>query len=119
MDNHHELSGHTNLTTGHDGESMLFECPAENVLRLLSGKWKPQILQLASQGTIRFNSLLRKIPGSNKQSLSVAIRELEEAKVLDKKIVSEKPPHIEYSLTDRGRAMMPIFVIAALVAKTT
>jgi DNA-binding HxlR family transcriptional regulator len=119
MNNHPDLPGHKNLTTRHDGESVLQECVAENVLRLLTGKWKPQVIQLASQGTVRFNSLLRKIPGSNKQSLSVAIRELEEANVLDKKIVSQKPLHIEYSLTERGRAMIDVFRVAASVAKNT
>jgi DNA-binding HxlR family transcriptional regulator len=113
------VSGHKILTTPADGESVLHECPAEDVLRLLSGKWKPQILQLAAQGSVRFNSLLRKIPGSNKQSLSVALRELEEEHVIVKTVISEKPQHIEYNLTDRGKAMMPIFSLAARVARDT
>ena len=99
-----------------EADGVLRPCPAIDVLRLLVGKWKPEILQLASQNKIRFNSLLRKIPGSNKQSLSVALRELEEADVLHKKVVSEKPPHIEYTLTDRGRSMIPIFHVASRVA---
>jgi DNA-binding HxlR family transcriptional regulator len=100
------------------GESVLYACPAEDVLRLISGKWKPQILQLAYQGTIRFNGLLRKIPGSNKQSLSVALHELEGAQMLSKKVVSEKPLHIEYVLTERGMSLMPIFRMAAEVARS-
>lgn len=99
-----------------DGDGVLRPCPAIDVLRLLVGKWKPEILQLASQNKIRFNSLLRKIPGSNKQSLSVALRELEQANVLHKNVVSAKPPHVEYTLTDRGRSMIPIFHVASRVA---
>jgi DNA-binding HxlR family transcriptional regulator len=108
-----------NLTAPSDGqgEGVLYECPAEEVLRLISGKWKPQILQLASQGTIRFNGLLRKIPGSSKQSLSVALHELEEGRVLNKNVVSLKPLHIEYQLTEKGRAIMPIFSVAAIAAR--
>ena len=99
-------------------ESVLYECPAEDVLRLISGKWKPQILQLAFQGPIRFNGLLRKIPGSSKQSLSVALHELEGAQVLTKKVVSEKPLHIEYLLSEKGLSLMPIFRMAADVARS-
>jgi DNA-binding HxlR family transcriptional regulator len=99
------------------GDSILYACPAEDVLRLISGKWKPQILHLASQGPIRFNGILRRIRGSNKQSLSVALHELEEGRVLDKNIVSQKPLHIEYSLTEKGLAVLAIFRAAALAAK--
>lgn len=109
-------AGHEHVSGKGEEESVLRACPAIDVLRLISGKWKPEILQLASQSKIRFNSLLRKIPGSNKQSLSVALRELEEADVLHKHVVSEKPLHIEYTLTDRGRSIIPIFQVASAVA---
>ena len=49
-------------------------CPAEGVLKMLSGKWKPQIFRLALNGSIRFSSLLRDIEGSNKQSIAVALK---------------------------------------------
>ncbi|WP_370692050.1 winged helix-turn-helix transcriptional regulator [Kaistella sp. SH40-3] len=41
-------------------------CPAEGLLKLLSGKWKPQIFKLALDDSVRFSSLLRDIEGSNK-----------------------------------------------------
>ncbi|MBB2147481.1 winged helix-turn-helix transcriptional regulator [Pedobacter gandavensis] len=85
-------------------------CPAEGLLKLLSGKWKPQIFRLAVDGSVRFNSLLKKLPNSNKQSLSTALKELEEAKLLIRTIVKEKPLHIEYNLSKRGRALIPIFM---------
>jgi DNA-binding HxlR family transcriptional regulator len=84
-------------------------CPTEGLLKLLSGKWKPQILRLAVEGPVRFNSLLRKLPGSNKQSISIALKELEEADLLIRTIIKKKPLHIEYTLSQRGRAMIPIF----------
>lgn len=85
-------------------------CPAEGLLKLLSGKWKPQIFRLAVDGSVRFNGLLKKLPNSNKQSLSTALKELEEAKLLIRTIVKEKPLHIEYNLSKRGRALIPIFM---------
>ncbi len=90
-------------------ESDMESCPAEGLLKLLSGKWKPQIFRLAVEGPVRFSSLLRKFPNSNKQSISIALRELEEADLLIRTIIKKKPLHIEYTLSQRGRAMIPIF----------
>jgi DNA-binding HxlR family transcriptional regulator len=84
-------------------------CPAQELLKTLSGKWKPQIFFYAVQGPVRFSSLLRDIQGANKQTLSVALRELEEADLLIKNIVSEKPLHIAYSLSEKGHSLIPIF----------
>ncbi|MBL7733842.1 MAG: helix-turn-helix transcriptional regulator [Chitinophagaceae bacterium] len=85
-------------------------CPAQGLLKLLSGKWKPEIFRLAAERPLRFNSLLRQIHGSNKQSLSVALRELEEVGLLEKVIIKQKPLHIEYYLTEKGKSLTPIFL---------
>ncbi len=84
-------------------------CPAQALLKLLSGKWKPEIFRLAVDGPIRFSSLLNEIEGSNKQSIAVALRELEEVKILDKVVVKEKPLHIEYNLTEKGVSLISVF----------
>lgn len=84
-------------------------CPAQGVLKLLSGKWKPEIFRLAVESPLRFSGLLRQIQGSNKQSLSVALRELEEVDLLEKVVIKQKPLHIEYYLTDKGKSLIPIF----------
>jgi DNA-binding HxlR family transcriptional regulator len=84
-------------------------CPAETLLKLLSGKWKPQIFKLAVEGPLRFNALLRQLEGSNKQSVAVALKELEEQGLLDKTIIKLKPLHIEYNLSEKGKTMIPVF----------
>lgn len=84
-------------------------CPAEGLLKQLSGKWKPQIFRLALESPLRFNALLRQLPGSSKQSVAVALREMEEAGLLCKTVVREKPLHIEYVLSERGRALVSVF----------
>lgn len=85
------------------------ECPAEGLLKQLSGKWKPQIFRLALQGAVRFNGLLKEINGSNKQSIATALRELEENGLLEKKIIKLKPLHIEYTLSEKGKSLIPVF----------
>ena len=85
-------------------------CPAESLLRSLSGKWKPQMFRLAMAGPLRFNSLLRQLPGSNKQSVSTALRELEDAGLLLRTVVKEKPLHVEYVLSEKGRGLLDVFL---------
>lgn len=84
-------------------------CPAEGLLKQLSGKWKPQIFRLAVEAPVRFNALLRQIEGSNKQSIAVALKELEEQGLLEKVVVKEKPLHIEYHLSEKGNSLIPVF----------
>lgn len=85
------------------------DCPAETLLRQLSGKWKPQIFLLAMQGPVRFNGLLRELNGSSKQSIAAALRELEDNNLLEKQVISQKPLHIEYTLSEKGQSVVPIF----------
>lgn len=84
-------------------------CPAEELLKLLSGKWKPQIFRLALQGPLRFNSLLRQIDGTNKQALATSLKELVEEGYLERVVIREKPLHIEYTLSEKGKALIPVF----------
>lgn len=86
------------------------QCPAEELLKQLSGKWKPQIFRLALEKPVRFNELVRQLPGANKQSVAVALREMEAAGLLTKTVVKEKPLHIEHSLSERGQALVDVFV---------
>lgn len=84
-------------------------CPAESLLKTLSGKWKAQIFRLTLNGPVRFSSLLRDLEGSNKQSVAVALKEMEEQGLLDKITVKEKPLHIEYNLSDKGKSLVAVF----------
>lgn len=85
-------------------------CPAQGLLKMLSGKWKPEIFRLASDAPLRFNTLLRQIEGSNKQSLSVALKELEDVGILEKIVIKQKPLHIEHTLTEKGKSLIPVFM---------
>ncbi|MBK9289842.1 MAG: helix-turn-helix transcriptional regulator [Flavobacteriales bacterium] len=84
------------------------DCPAEALLRSVSGKWKPRIILLATQGPLRFSQLLRALEGSNKQSTTDALRELEGDGLLDRVVIRQKPLHVEYTLTARGMQVVPL-----------
>ena len=85
------------------------ECPVEGLLKMLSGKWKLQLFRLALEAPLRFNTLLRQLKGSNKQSLATALKEMEERGILEKRVVQLKPLHIEYTLSDKGKALIAVF----------
>lgn len=84
-------------------------CPAQSLLKQLAGKYKPEVFRLAVEGPVRFSSLLKQIEGSNKQTLSVALKELEEIGLLDKTVIQLKPLHIEYNLSEKGKSLITVF----------
>lgn len=84
-------------------------CPAQALLKTLSGKWKPEIFRMAVDKPLRFNQLLRDIEGSNKQTLSSALKELEEVGLLTKITIKQKPLHIEYHITKKAQQLIPVF----------
>ncbi len=85
------------------------QCPAENLLKQLSGKWKPQIFRIAVTEPVRFNSLLRRLQGASKQAIAVALKEMEEQDLVEKTVIKLKPLHIEYTLSEKGKSLIPIF----------
>lgn len=84
-------------------------CPVQGLLKMLAGRFKPEVFRLALDGPLRFSTLLKQIDGANKQTLSVALRELEEMGLLHKSIIQQKPLHIEYTLSEKGKSLVPIF----------
>lgn len=97
-----------NMTTTHQIEQPQ-NCPTEDVMRLLSGKFTLHILfRVAVDGNVRFSDFLRKIRGANKQSLSIALRDLVEEDYLVKTTITLKPLHIEYSLSEKGKNLVPL-----------
>lgn len=84
-------------------------CPVEGLLKMLSGKYKMQMFKLAVDGPLRFNALLRDIDGANKQTVAVALKELEEQGLLIRTIIKQKPLHVEYILSEKGKTLIPVF----------
>lgn len=74
----------------------------------IGGKWKPIILDRVSKGINRFSVLLKNMDGINKQMLSKQLKELEKSDILERKVFSEIPPRVEYSLTPKGKSLMPV-----------
>ncbi|MBE7637351.1 hypothetical protein GUA87_10885 [Sneathiella sp. P13V-1] len=52
----------------------------------------------------------REIDGVTQRMLTQQLRELEEDKVVARKVYAEVPPRVEYSLTAYGRTLEPIMI---------
>ncbi|GAB3919439.1 winged helix-turn-helix transcriptional regulator [Larkinella terrae] len=92
----------------------LTKCPVTLTNLIIGGKWKPIIIHNVSLGINRFGELQRAMPGVSKKMLTQELRDLEHNGILNRKIFAEIPPRVEYSLTDWGRATLPILKSMAM-----
>lgn len=87
----------------------------DGVQEVLGRKWHLRIVyQLLDNGPIGFSALKRETAGVSSKMLSESLGSLEEAGIVDRAVVSERPMRVEYSLTERGRALEP--VVSAIVS---
>ena len=78
-------------------------------MKLIQGKWKIMILyELYESKTVRFNELQKYIEQISHKTLTNQLRELEQDQLIQRKIFKEVPPHVEYSLTESGKSMIPV-----------
>ncbi len=84
-------------------------CPVSSALKVIEGKWKLPILWVLSQnGTLRYNELRKGVVGITNMMLTSSLKELEHNNIINRKQYNEIPPHVEYSLTDAGKKLMPV-----------
>ena len=78
-------------------------------LSLINGKYKMTILYtLMEFGDVRFNEMKRYIGNISYKTLSVSLKELEADKLIHREEYPQIPPKVEYSLTKRGKSLIPI-----------
>jgi DNA-binding HxlR family transcriptional regulator len=100
------MSEHEKEQQGDFGDHIF--CPTNAVLNLLSGRWTLHIVRTLLDGRARFNEIAR-ARGINPRTLRERLRELEAEGVVTRTVVSEIPPHVEYELTEKGKALNGIF----------
>jgi DNA-binding HxlR family transcriptional regulator len=75
---------------------------------VLGGKWTILLIRDLADGRCRFCELERSLDGISPRTLSLRLRALEENGIVARKTFPEVPPRVEYTLTEKGRALVPI-----------
>ena len=84
-------------------------CPIRNVLSRVGDKWSMLVLfTLESNDNQRFKELQRNIPDISQKMLTATLKMLEADGLIRREVFPEVPPHVEYSLTKKGKSLLPL-----------
>lgn len=83
-------------------------CPVTRTMSIIGGKWKPIILNVIGDRSIRFGKLNQLIPAISNKVLANELKELEAFGLIKRSEYKELPPRVEYELTSAGTSLMPI-----------
>ena len=83
-------------------------CPVCATAEIICGKWTILVIRDLADGRARFCELERSLAGISPRTLSLRLRALEEQGIVARQTFPEVPPRVEYSLTDKGRALVPL-----------
>ena len=84
------------------------ECAVAATADLIALKWTPLIVHDLSEGPRRFMQLEHACPGISPRTLSERLQMLDHEGIVIRRSYPESPPRVEYELTDKGRALLPI-----------
>jgi DNA-binding HxlR family transcriptional regulator len=83
-------------------------CPVCHTAEIISGKWTLLVIRDLADGCSRFCELERSLDGISPRTLSLRLRALEAEGIVQRRTYPEVPPRVEYSLTPKGRALVPL-----------
>jgi DNA-binding HxlR family transcriptional regulator len=85
---------------------------------LLERRWTVSILYVSHEGAVRFNEFLQALGSISPATLAQRLADLEEAGVLERRVIDARPPLVEYRLTDRGRKLKALIEALTRFAET-
>src|SRR5689334_11641351 len=83
-------------------------CPVCRTAEIVCGKWTLLVIRDLADGRSRFCELERSLQGISPRTLSLRLRALEEEGIVERQTFPEVPPRVEYALTDKGLALVPL-----------
>jgi DNA-binding HxlR family transcriptional regulator len=84
------------------------DCPVCRTADIVCGKWTLLVIRDLAEQRSRFCELERSLDGISPRTLSLRLRALEEEGIVKRETFPEVPPRVEYTLTEKGRALVPI-----------
>jgi len=83
-------------------------CPVCRTAEVVCGKWTLLLIRDLAEGSSRFCELERSLEGISPRTLSLRLRALEEEGIVERHTYPEVPPRVEYALTTKGEALVPL-----------
>jgi DNA-binding HxlR family transcriptional regulator len=83
-------------------------CPVCATAEIICGKWTILVIRDLAEGRRRFCELERSLNGISPRTLSLRLRALEAEGIVERHTFPEVPPRVEYSLTPKGEALVPL-----------
>jgi DNA-binding HxlR family transcriptional regulator len=84
-------------------------CPVARTLDLIGERWTILLLRdLLLSGPRRFQDFQESLPGVAPNTLSARLKSLEENGLVQRKLYNERPPRLEYALTEKGKSLGPV-----------
>lgn len=83
-------------------------CPVCQTADIICGKWTLLLIRDLAEGHSRFCELERSLSGISPRTLSLRLRALEDEGIVERQTFGEVPPRVEYALTAKGLALLPI-----------
>jgi DNA-binding HxlR family transcriptional regulator len=84
------------------------QCPVGSCAEIISGKWTLLVIRDLAESSCRFCELERSLEGISPRTLSLRLRALEEQGIVERHTYPEVPPRVEYALTEKGKALVPL-----------
>jgi DNA-binding HxlR family transcriptional regulator len=91
-----------------DAKALNDVCPVCATADLVCAKWTILVIRDLAAGRSRFCELERSLAGISPRTLSLRLRALEEQGIVERNTYPEVPPRVEYELTEKGRALLPL-----------
>ena len=85
------------------------ECDMNYLFKILGSHWNLFIIWHLQWGALRFTELQKRMNDVNSKTLTVHLRDLEDYHIIKRVVYPEVPPRVEYSLTEQGMAVIPVF----------
>ena len=83
-------------------------CGVAAAAEIIGAKWTALLVHDLSEGPRRFSELEHSCSGISPRTLAERLRELETQGIVERRSYPESPPRVEYSLTEKGEALLPI-----------
>jgi DNA-binding HxlR family transcriptional regulator len=84
----------------------------QHAVEIIAKRWTALIIKVLMKSPMRFNELAEQLSVVSDRVLSERLKELEQEKIIERRVSTEPPIRVEYSLTEKGLALSPI--IAAI-----